>query len=343
MADNINNPRNEEEEVAPAVTRRTSMQPDINAAAEPQAMGIAKTAAADTMTDTTDAGAGQSISKTKLYVRRFMRNKLAVVGLIIFVLLSLFAIFGQYMTQWTYTDPDFLSLTQPPSSEHYFGTNGVGNDLFAQVAHGLGRSLIIGVTVSLLVTILSAIIGAGAALYGGWVEKIVLVLIHFLLAIPTFLLIALLVSDAGGDWKMLIVVLIIFGWMYPARVIWSLSLSIRENDYVRAADYMGVSRPRTVIRHLVPNIGSLLIIQFTLGVVSAVMSETALSFLGLGVKMPDVSLGTLLSGGAATLQSAPWLFYFPAITLTLVTISVAFIADGLRDALDPNSNSGGKA
>lgn len=343
MADNNINPPINEEEVAPAATRRTTMQPDINAAAEPQAMGMGKTTAADTLTDTTDAGAAQSISKSKLYLRRFMRNKLAVVGLIIFALLSLFAIFGQFMTPWTYSEPDFLSLTQPPSPEHYFGTNGVGNDLFAQVAHGLGRSLIIGVTVSLLVTILSAIIGAGAALYGGWVEKAVLVLIHFLLAIPTFLLIALLVSDAGGDWKMLIIVLILFGWMYPARVIWSLALSIRENDYVRAADYMGVSRPRTVIRHLVPNIGSLLIIQFTLGVVSAVMSETALSFLGLGVKMPDVSLGTLLSGGAATLQSAPWLFYFPAITLTLVTISVAFIADGLRDALDPNSNSGGKA
>lgn len=180
-------------------------------------------------------------------------------------------------------------------------------------------------------------------MYGGAVEKVILAVIHFLLAIPTFLLIALVVSDSGGDWKLLIVVLIAFGWMYPARVIWAMALSVRENDYVRAADYMGVSRLRTIFRHVVPNIGSLLIIQAALGVVSTIMSETALSFLGLGVKLPDVSLGTLLAGGANAVEASPWLFYFPAGILTLLTVSMAFIADGLRDAIDPNSNSGGRA
>lgn len=118
---------------------------------------------------------------------------------------------------------------------------------------------------------------------------------------------------------------------------------MREQDYVRAASYMGVSKLRTIVRHVIPNIGSLLIIQFVFGVVGTVGSETALSFLGLGVKLPDVSLGTLLQGGTAAVQSSPWLFYFPAATLTLLTVSMAFIGDGLRDALDPNSNSGGKA
>lgn len=296
----------------------------------------------NTMSDTT-AASGESMSKLTLYRRRFFRNKLAIVGLVIFLLLVLFSILGKHLTPWAFDDPDFLNLSTPPSGEHYFGTTNAGNDLFAQTAHGLGRSLIIAVTVSLATTILSSIIGAGAALYGGRVEKVVLTVIHFLLAIPTFLLIALLVSDSGGDWKVLIVVLIAFGWMYPARVIWSLSLSIRENDYVRAATYMGVGQLRIILRHLIPNIGSLLIIQFTLGVVSTVMSETALSFLSLGVKLPDVSLGTLLSSGTGAVQSAPWQFWFPAITLTLVTVSVAFIADGLRDALDPNSQSGGRA
>lgn len=280
--------------------------------------------------------------KWKLYLRRFMRNRMAVVGLVIFLLLVAMALFGKYLTPWAFDDPDFLNLATGPSSEHWFGTTDSGNDLFAQTVHGLGRSLIIAVGVSLATSVLSAIIGAGAALYGGWVEKVILATIHFLLAIPTFLLIALFVSDTGGDWRMLMLVLIIFGWMYPARVIWSLALSIRENDYVRAARFMGVSRPRTIVRHIVPNIASLLIIQFMMGVVSTVMSETALSFLGLGVKLPDVSLGTLLSGGAGALSSAPWQFYFPALVLTLLTVSMAFIADGLRDALDPNSNSGGR-
>ncbi|TRX60960.1 ABC transporter permease [Corynebacterium hiratae] len=282
-------------------------------------------------------------SKLKLYVRRFFRNKFAAVGLVIFVLLTLLAIFGSLLTPWGFDEPDFFNLSTGPSSEHWFGTTDSGNDLFAQTVHGLGRSLIIALIVSIASTVLSAFIGAAAAIYGGAVEKVILAVIHFLLAIPTFLLIALVVSDSGGDWKLLIVVLIAFGWMYPARVIWAMALSVRENDYVRAADYMGVSRLRTIFRHVVPNIGSLLIIQAALGVVSTIMSETALSFLGLGVKLPDVSLGTLLAGGANAVEASPWLFYFPAGILTLLTVSMAFIADGLRDAIDPNSNSGGRA
>lgn len=286
---------------------------------------------------------GRGTHKLTLYRRRFFRNKMAVVGLVVFILLVIFALFGRFLTEWAFDKPDFLNLSTEPSPEHFFGTTASGHDLYAQTVHGLGRSLLIALTVSVATSILSAVIGAGAALVGGRFEKAVLAVIHFLLAIPTFLLIALLVSDAAGDWKMLIFVLIIFGWMYPARVIWAMALSVRENDYVRAAQFMGVPTWTTVVRHVIPNIGSLLIIQFTLGVVSTVVSETALSFLGLGVKLPDVSLGTLLSVGANALNSSPWEFYFPAGVLTLLTVSMALIADGLRDALDPNSQSGGKA
>lgn len=282
-------------------------------------------------------------ARWKLYMRRFFRNKLATVGLMILLGLIGLATIGGAFTQWDYYEPDFLNLAVPPSSEHWFGTNDAGNDIYAQIVHGLGRSLTIAIVVSALTSVASALIGAGAALWGGPVEKIVMAAIHFLLAIPSFLIIALVVSGSGGDWKLLIIVLAVFGWMYPARVIWSLALTLRELDYVRAAKYMGVSRPRIVLRHLVPNIGSLLIIQFVFGVIGTVMSETALSFLGLGIKLPDVSLGTMLQDGVNVINAAPWQFYFPAGVLTLLTVSMAFIGDGLRDALDPNSNSGGKA
>ncbi|MBK4138609.1 ABC transporter permease subunit [Corynebacterium macginleyi] len=281
-------------------------------------------------------------ARYKLYVRRFFRNKLATVGVVILGFLIFAAFFGNFFAQWDYTEPDFLALSEPPSPEHWFGTNDSGNDLYAQTIHGLGRSLTIAIVVSFATLVISAFIGCAAALWGGTAEKAVLAVIHFLLSIPTFLLIALVVADSGGDWKLLMVVLIAFGWMYQARVIWSLALTVREQDYVRAASYMGVSKMRIIVRHVIPNIGSLLIIQFVFGVVGTVGSETALSFLGLGVKLPDVSLGTLLQGGTASLQSAPWQFYFPAATLTLLTVSMAFIGDGLRDALDPNSKSGGK-
>jgi peptide/nickel transport system permease protein len=131
--------------------------------------------------------------------------------------------------------------------------------------------------------------------------------------------------------------------MYNARVVWSLATSLREREYVLAARFMGVGPFRIVFRHLIPNIGSLLIITFTIGVVATVQGETALSFIGFGVQLPDVSLGTMLSDGATTVTSAPWLFYAPAALVTLLTVSMALIGDGLRDALDPTSRSGGRA
>jgi peptide/nickel transport system permease protein len=131
--------------------------------------------------------------------------------------------------------------------------------------------------------------------------------------------------------------------MLSARVVWSLAASLREREYVQAARFMGVGSVRVVLRHLIPNIGSLLIVSFTLGVVATVQAETGLSFIGFGVQLPDVSLGTMLSDGANTITSAPWLFYFPAGLVTLLTVSMALIGDGLRDALDPTSQSGGRA
>ncbi|MCF2706647.1 ABC transporter permease [Arcanobacterium haemolyticum] len=285
----------------------------------------------------------KTMSKMTLYRRRFLRNKSAVGGLIVFILLAIFAVAGPHITQWNYQDADFAAISMPPSPEHWFGTTGAGNDLFAQVAHGLGRSMIIAIVVSGLTTVIAAFIGAGAAFFGGRVEKVILTFIHFMLLVPSFLLIALMVAGSGGDWVILMIVLTAFGWMYQARVVWSLAISIREREYVAAARYMGVSSAKIVGRHLVPNIGSLLIINFTLGIVSTVMSETSLSFLGLGVKLPDVSLGNLLTIGANSVRSATWTFWFPAAALMLLTVSVALISDGLRDALDPNSSAGGRA
>jgi peptide/nickel transport system permease protein len=167
--------------------------------------------------------------------------------------------------------------------------------------------------------------------------------IHFLLVVPSFLILALVSQRARGDWLVLILVLTVFGWMFGARVVWSLTTSLREREYVQAARFAGVGPLRIVLRHLVPNLGSLLVVSFTLGVVAAVQAETALSFIGFGVQPPDVSLGTMLSDGANTVSSAPWLFYVPAALVTLLTVSMALIGDGLRDALDPTSRSGGRA
>lgn len=246
---------------------------------------------------------------------------------------------AQALTPYGYTDADFSALTQSPGAEHWFGTYQGGNDVYAAV-HGLQRSLVIAVTVSLLTVAIAAVVGAGAAYVGGRVEKATLVLIHFLLIVPSFLILALVSHRLAGDWRVLILVLTVFGWMSTARVVWSVSTSLRERDYVRAAEFMGVRLLRIVVRHIIPNLGSLLIVNLTLGVVSTVLSETALSFLGFGVQTPDVSLGTMLADGAGTITSAPWLFAFPAGLTVLLTVSMTFVGDGLRDALDPSSTAG---
>lgn len=287
---------------------------------------------------------GKRISPFKLYARRFARNKGALIGLVLFVLLALFAIFGRFLTHWDYMEADFAALkVSPGESGHLLGTNSAGNDNYAQLVHGLGRSMIIAVVVSLLTTVIAGLFGTTAAYFGGKVERVMLAAVHFLLVLPSFLIIALVGTHYRGDWKVLVVVLTIFGWMLTARVIWSLATSLREREYVMAARFMGVNPFRTIVRHLVPNIGSLLIVTFTLGVASTVQSETALSFIGFGVKQPDVSLGAMLADGQGTLSTAPWLFYMPALLVVLLTVAMALIGDGLRDALDPTSQSGGRA
>lgn len=273
--------------------------------------------------------------RVRLIAKRFARNRSALAGLGIFVVLILFALFGGLFTRYSYTDTDFLAIGFPPGDGHWFGTNDAGNDLYAQVIHGLGRSLTIGLTVAVGTTAIAAVIGCVAAYFGGWVQRVVLSLCYLLLVVPTFLIIALISNETGGDWRWLIVVLTLTGWMMLARVVFSLAESIRSRDYVTAARYLGESPWIIVVRHIIPNIGSLLVINFALGVVATILAETGLSFLGLGVKIPDVTLGSLLQSGAGTLAASPWLFYFPAAALCLLTVSMTLLADGLRDALDP--------
>jgi peptide/nickel transport system permease protein len=286
--------------------------------------------------------AAPRLGRARLYLRRFVRNKGALLGVVVFVALLLFAALGPLLTRWSWSESDFVALTQPPTPVHPFGTNQGGNDLLAECVHGLQRSLLIALSVSVLTTVIAALVGAGAAYIGGRTERLALAVIHFLLVVPSFLILALVSNRVAGDWRVLIVVLTFFGWMLTARIVWSVSTSLREREYVLMAEFMGVSRWRIVLRHVIPHLSSLLIVTLTLGVDITVLNETALSFLGFGVKTPDVSLGSLLADGASTISSAPWLFAYPAGLLVLLTVSVMLIGDGLRDALDPTSAAGGR-
>lgn len=281
----------------------------------------------------------------RLVRRRFRRNKLAMAGLLGLASLVLLAVVVPPLWPWQATDIDPTAFLSPPSAKHLWGTTQAGRDVLALTASGLGKSLLIGLLVAVLSTGVAALVGASAAYLGGWYERSMLWLIDLLLVIPSFFLIAIVTRGAAsssGSWWLLVVLLAAFAWPLSARVVRSATLSLREREYVLAARYLGVSPLRIIIGHLLPNASSLLIIDATLGVGYAILSETGLSYFGFGVQAPDVSLGTLISIGSNLMIGYPWIFIAPATTLVVLVACVNAIGDGLRDALDPGSTPGGR-
>lgn len=293
-----------------------------------------------------EPGESKRLSRGRIIARRFLRNRTAVVGAVGFLLLILFASLGTLVSPWAYTDVDKTAFLQAPSSRHWLGTTQGGRDVLAMVIEGTRKSMLIGVCVALLQTGIAAVIGSSAAYFGGWWERVSLWFTDLLLVVPSFLIIAILSQRAGaakGSVFMFILLLAGFGWMLTARVVRSLTLSVKNLDYVNAARFMNVSSPKIIARHIIPNIASLLIVDATVNVAYAVLSETTLSYFGFGVQAPNTSLGTLIAEGQRSATTSPWIFLAPASVLVLMLVCVNFMGDGLRDAIDPSSKSGGKA
>ena len=296
-----------------------------------------------------EPGRGKRLTRRALLARRFFRNKTAVIGLVMYGLLAILAIIGPiWISRWGYTEIDREpgNYLASPSTRHWFGTTQAGRDVFSMSLQGLRKSMLIGLVTGVLSTTIAATVGSFAAYFGKWVDRGAMWVVDLLLVMPAFLFLAIMTSTlgAGNDTIFfLIILLAAFSWMLSARVVRSLSLSVRDREYVTAAKYMGVPGPTIVFRHILPNIASLLIIDATIGIAGAVLAETGLSFFGFGIRSPDTSLGTLISDGSRMATTFPWVFYAGAGFLVIMILSINFIGDGLRDAFDPSSQSGGKA
>jgi peptide/nickel transport system permease protein len=286
--------------------------------------------------------------RRQLVMRRLRRNRAAMASLIVLAILFVGAFLGptvyQAITGWSYSDQDFTAFLQPPSADHWFGTTQIGGDVFAQTMRGLQKSLLIGLLVAVISTGLAAVVGAVAGYFGGWVDRVLMWIVDLLLVIPSFLIIAIISGNLqGASWLILVLLIAVFAWMITARIIRGMTLSLREREFVQAARYSGVSSAGIIFRHLIPNMSSLLIIDATIAVASAIIAESGQSYFGFGVKPPDVSLGTLIADGTRSAFTFPWLFMFAGGLLVLTTLAVSVFGDGLRDALDPASKrSGGK-
>jgi len=280
----------------------------------------------------------ERISRGQLIRRRFFRNKTAVFGLWVIGFMFVLAFGGPFFAKWSYAESDFTSLLKAPSKSHWFGTSQVGVDVFAQTVRGLQKSLIIGLLVAVFSTGLSAIVGSFAGYLRGRTDRVIMWFVDLLLVLPSFLVLVILSRFyQGKTWLLLVVGLTVFDWMISARVVRGLAMTLRERDFVRAAKYMGVPTRTIIVRHLLPNMASVLIIAGTLNVGGAILAETGLSYLGFGVQAPDVSLGTLIAEGTGAAFTYPWLFLFAGSILVMTVLAVSFIGDGLRDAFDPGS------
>lgn len=306
----------------------------------------------DPIAEIDEARAAQDvvIAKWRIILRRFMRNRTAVAGLFIFLALVLFSFLGGFLTPWDKETIDPFNIGMGPSPEHFLGTSQAGIDLLAMATEGTRISILIGVIVGGVSVLISAIYGCSMAFFGGRVDSVMLFILEALIMMPAILVVAVATGGGGNDglralpsWLLLIVVLLIFSWMGTARLVRSLSMSLMQRDYVKAAKYMGVPSMKIVRRHLVPNIGSLLVLDFTRGVTGAILAEVAFSFIGIGIKTPDISLGVLIGQATGQVSSFPWMFWVPLTIMFLLTGSLAMMNDGLRDAFDPSSSSIGSA
>jgi peptide/nickel transport system permease protein len=295
------------------------------------------TAALTLVTDATQGLTIESRGQIRLAVERFAHHRLAVVGLIVFLLLLLLSTIGPVFWQYSYSTITAQFATGP-SAQHPFGTDLIGHDLFAQVMEAEATSVKTAVLVALIATTIGTVVGAIAGYYGKLADILLMRFTDLILAVP--LLVVLLVlanklSKQAGSWLWIALILGLLLWTNLARQVRGAFLSLREREFIEAEHAIGASDWRIIFRHMIPNAIGPIVVSATLTVALALLIEAVLSFLGLGIQPPEVSLGSLINSGQDAATSLPWLFFFPAGFLVITILSINFIGDGLRDALDP--------
>jgi peptide/nickel transport system permease protein len=285
-----------------------------------------------------EASGAEASSRGRLVLRRFLRERMALGGLVVVLVLFVVAYSSGFFVTWQYDQLDTSAFLTPPSAAHWFGTTQNGFDMFALTMRGMQKSLVIGLLGAVMSTAMAAVVGAFAGYFGGALNTALLTVIDLLLVLPSFLIIAILSPTfRGHTWLIFVLLLAAFQWMITARIVRGLTLSLKEREFVRAARFMGVPGWKIIFRHILPNMASLLIIDATINVSSLILAEVGLSFFGFGVQPPDVSLGTLIGDYAGAALTYPWEFYFPAGLLVVLVLAINLVGDGLRDALDPNA------
>lgn len=267
--------------------------------------------------------------------QRLKKNKLAIAGLIMIVLLALMALVGPHISGYSYEEQDLLMINQAPSSQHWFGTDSLGRDLFTRVWFGARISLMIGILTSVICLVIGVIYGGISGYAGGLVDNVMMRIVEVLYSIPFLLYVILLSVLFEPGLTSILMALGAVYWLNVARIVRGQVLALKEQEYIMAARLMGAGTWRILYKHLIPNSMGPIIVTMTLLIPEAIFTEAFLSFLGLGVSAPMASWGVLANDGLQGLRSYPWQLIFPSIFISLTILAFNFVGDGLRDALDP--------
>lgn len=269
--------------------------------------------------------------------KRFSQHSLGKFGLF-FLLLFIFAIiFANYLTPYGPTENDVINMNEPPSWSHPLGTDGLGRDMLARILYGGRLSLFMGFSIAIAQAVIGTFFGVVSGVFGSYLDALVQRLVEIQLSVPRVIGAMILVSILNPGAFSMIIGLTAFGWAAATRLVRGELLSIREKEYIKAADAIGVSTSRLIFQHYLPNVYPVIIVFITLNIAFNILATAVLSFLGLGVPPPTPTWGAMLQAAQSlhVLESKPWIWLPPGIAISLTVLSVNFVGDAIRDALDP--------
>lgn len=279
---------------------------------------------------------GKSLTYTQDVIRSLRRNKVAMVSLFFIIFLIIVAIFGPIIFP-DYQKQDLLNMLQPPSAKHPLGTDELGRDVLTRLIRGTRVSLFIGFAAETINLVIGVIYGGIAGFSGGKTDNIMMRIVDVVMSVPQTLVMILMLTVLKRGMGTLILSLTITGWIGLARIVRGQILSLRENEYALAAKALGASKREILFNHLIPNTVGPIIVNYTMSIPGAIGAEAGMSYLGLGISVPEASWGNMLQFGASQFPSSLWLFFAPAVMFALAMLAFNLFGDGLRDALDPKT------
>jgi peptide/nickel transport system permease protein len=280
-------------------------------------------------------GSHEGVTMGKDFRKRFWKNRMAVAGSVIVILLFMVSLFAPWLAPYDPNAIDLKNVLMSPSGGHPFGTDPLGRDVLSRMIWGAGISLKVGFVATGIAILIGTLLGAAAGYYGRWVDAVIMRFVDIMLCFPAFFLILAVIALLEPSIWNIMIVIGLTGWMGVTRLVRADFISLRERDFIQAARVIGASDFRIIFLHILPNAMASVLVTATLGVAGAILTESALSFLGIGVQPPTPSWGNILTAGKDNIDIAWWLSLYPGLAILITVLGYNLLGEGIRDALDP--------